>query len=540
MRGIYVILALAILLFGSFSREMSRTEQLLAQLDGYVGARQMYDARKKDQMEALSRLAQASAGDPARRYEIEMDMAREYFAFSFDSTQAYLKHCQALALNVLHDMDRYNRSSIMLGHLYAKAGSYMEAHTVFYDQIDTSLMSDLLKADYFLALYDFSRDLSGNSGMVERFDIPDRSIYRNRLYQLLPRDTEQWRNLRMNQLVEEGKLQSADSLCRILLSGTRQEEHKYAIYAFEMSDIAYISGRNDERLEWLIKSAQCDIINAVKDYASLTMVAQIILDDDVDRSFGYLQAAQEDALFYNGKLRPWQISGSLMRVETAYQQRQARSSRMLVIALIIIGIVSAILALMMWVYIRRTRKLARTRSELEKSNTQLAMANITLNDLNSRISQADKVKEDFIISFLEGLAEQVSTVRSEDNRFRNLLKQGKQDQLLKELSLSARSEKARDDFYKTFDRTFLAMYPHFVEQFNALLREDARILPPSGSLTTELRVFALIRLGVDDSKRIASMLDYSVSTIYNYKVAVKNAALGDRDSFEYRVKQIGK
>ena len=541
MRKLCFISAVAaVVLLSSCSGETSRTELMLTQLDGYVSARHMYDARKKDQMAALLRLAQASAGDPARCYEIEMDMAREYFAFSFDSTQVHLKHCQDIALGVLHDMDRYNRASIMLGHLYAKAGSYMEAHTVFYDQIDTSRMGDFLKADYYLALYDFSRDLSGNSGMVERLAIPDRSIYRNRLYQLLPRDTEQWRNLRMNQLVEEGKLQSADSLCRVLLSGTSQEEHKYAIYAFEMSDIAHLRNRPDDRLEWLIKSAQCDIINAVKDYASLTMVAQIILNTDVDRSFGYLQVAQEDALFYNGKLRPWQISSSLLQVENAYQQRQAQYYRSLLWAIIIIGIVSAVLALMMWVYVVRSRKLARTRSELEKSNTQLAMANITLNDLNNRISQADKVKEEYIVSFLEGLAEQISTVRTEDNRFRNLLKQGKQDQLLKELSISGRSEKARDDFYKTFDRTFLAMYPHCVEQFNALLKEDARIVPPSGSLNTELRVFALIRLGVDDSKRIASMLDYSLSTIYNHKVAVKNAALGDRDSFEERVKQIGK
>ena len=79
-----------------------------------------------------------------------------------------------------------------------------------------------------------------------------------------------------------------------------------------------------------------------------------------------------------------------------------------------------------------------------------------------------------------------------------------------------------------------------MEQFNALLQEDARIVPPPGRLSTELRIFALIRLGVDDSKKIATMLDYSVSTIYNYKVSVKNAALGDRDKFEERVKMIGK
>lgn len=534
-----LIIWAACLLLGACSREMNPTEQLLTQLDGYVSARQVYDARKKDQLEALTRLANTYA-DPSRRYEIEMELAREYFAFSFDSTQAHLKRCQDLALDVLRDRDRYNRSTIMLGHLYAKSGSYMEARTVLYERIDTAALSDPLKADYFLALYDFSRDLSGNSGMVERLAIPDRSLYRDRLYRLLPRDSEQWRVVRMNQLVDEGKLASADSLCRILLAGTKQEEHQYAIYAFELSDIAYLEGRNADRLAWLIKSAQCDIINAVKDYASLTMVAQIILADDVDRAFSYLRIAQEDAIFYNGKLRPWQISRSLMQVETTYQQRQARDSRMLIITLIIIGVISAVLALMAWVYINRSRKLTKTRSALEESNIRLALANEALNDLNSRIYRADKVKENYIVSFLEGLAEQISSVRAEDNRFRNLLKQGKQDQLLKELSITGRSEKAREDFYNTFDRTFLAMYPNFVEQFNALLKEDARLDPPKGRLNTELRIFALIRLGVDDSKRIAAMLDYSVSTIYNYKVAVKNAAIGDRDSFEDEVKRIGK
>ena len=111
----------------------------------------------------------------------------------------------------------------------------------------------------------------------------------------------------------------------------------------------------------------------------------------------------------------------------------------------------------------------------------------------------------------------------------------------KELAISERSEKALQEFYRKFDETFLALYPDFVEQFNALLQEDAHItLRKDERLNTELRIFALIRLGVDDSKRIATILHYSVSTIYNYKVSVKNAALGDRDTFEERVKQLGK
>ena len=96
------------------------------------------------------------------------------------------------------------------------------------------------------------------------------------------------------------------------------------------------------------------------------------------------------------------------------------------------------------------------------------------------------------------------------------------------------------EYYRTFDTTFLGLYPDFVQQFNALLKEDARFSPKAGSLNTELRIFALIRLGVVDSRDIAAILHYSLSTIYNYKVSVKNSCLGDRDSFEARVKMIGK
>ena len=414
-----------------------QTRRLLTQLDGYVSSRELFDIRKKDQLEAIAHLVRTYT-DPERRYETGMTLASEYFAYSFDSTQAYLKNCIAIAQDILHDQEKVDRSFIMLGSLYDKAGNFMEARSILYDQIDTSSLSEELKAEYFWTLYDFSRDLSGNSGMAERFTIPDRSIYRERLYSLLPKDSERWRLLKMQQMSDEGRLASADSLGRILLSGLSQQDRRYAIYAFEVSDIADKQGLQPQRLEWLVKSAQCDIINGIKDYASLTMVAQIILSQDIDRSFRYLRIAQEDALFYNAKLRPWQISHSLMEVENAYQKRQALNSKMLMTTLILLTLLSAALSLLSRFLIVRSRKLTKVRQDLEESNLQLAQNNITLNELNSRISQADQVKEEYIISFLESLSDQISIVRAEDNRFRNLLKQGKAEQLLKELSISTR------------------------------------------------------------------------------------------------------
>ena len=537
--GVWLAVALGAAACARTPRPDRGTQQLLLELDGYTRASNMYVARKLDQMEALGKLAR-STQDPLRRYELEMNIAREFFAFSFDSTQFYLKHCQELARDVLGDRDLYNETSVLLGHLYAKAGSYLEASQLLYGDIDTMTFSKPLMAEYMWVLYDFSKDLAGNSGMVEKLSIPPDSSFRPRLYQLLPKDSDRWRSVLRDELMVRGKLASADSVSRLLLSTVKPEDRNYAIFAFFQSEIEYMKGNQSERMAWLIRSAECDIVNAVKDYASLTMVAQNILPVDVDRSFRYLRMAQEDAVLYNAKLRPWQISRFLMEVENAYAVRQDRQNKTRVISSILLAVLVLVLSLVAYFLVVRSRKLSRMQKALADSNVQLAAANEELSVLNRRISKADKVKDADIMDFLQGLSEQVAQIRSEDNRFRNLLKQGKSDQLFRELAISERSEKALEEFYRKFDETFLALYPDFVEQFNALLQEDARIVPPAGRLTTELRIFALIRLGVDDSKKIAAMLDYSVSTIYNYKVSVKNAALGDRDKFEEQVKMIGK
>ena len=537
--GVLLAVALGVAACRPAPRPDRGTRQLLLELDGYTSAANMYVARKLDQMDALGKLAR-STRDPLRRYELEMNIAREFFAFSFDSTQLYLKHCQELARDVLENQDLYNETSVLLGHLYAKAGSYLEASQLLYGGLDTAAFSEPLMAEYIWDLYDYSKDLAGNSGMVEKLSIPPAASFRPRLYQLLPKDSDRWRSVLRDDFMDQGKLASADSVNRLLLATVKPEDRDFAIYAFFESEIENLRGNQPERLAWLIRSAECDIVNAVKDYASLTMVAQNILSMDVDRSFRYLRMAQEDAVLYNAKLRPWQISRFLIEVESAYSVRQDRQNKMGIISSILLAVLVLVLSLITYFLVVRSRKLTRMQKALADSNAQLAAANQELSVLNRQISKADKVKDAYIMDFLQGLSEQVALIRSQDNRFRNLLKQGKSDQLFRELAISERSEKALEDFYRKFDETFLALYPDFVEQFNALLQEDARIVPPAGRLTTELRIFALIRLGVDDSKKIATMLDYSVSTIYNYKVSVKNAALGDRDKFEEQVKMIGK
>ena len=215
--GVWLAVALGVAACRPAPRPDRETQQLLLELDGYISASNMYVARKLDQMDALGRLAR-STRDPLRRYELEMNIAREFFAFSFDSTQLYLKHCQGLARDVLDDQDLYNEASVLLGHLYAKAGSYLEASQLLYGGLDTATFSQPLMADYMWALYDYSKDLAGNSGMVEKLSIPPDSSFRPRLYQLLPKDSDRWRSVLRDEFMAQGRLAPADSANRLRLS----------------------------------------------------------------------------------------------------------------------------------------------------------------------------------------------------------------------------------------------------------------------------------------------------------------------------------
>ena len=263
------------------------TRSKLEELDRYIASREIYYARKNGRLESLRSII-GTTKSPEALYDLQMNMAREFFSYSLDSTQHYLKSCQSIALDQLKDKDRYNAATIMLGHLYGKGGNYLEASQILYGQIDSASLSPALKAEYYWVLYDFCGDMAGNSGIVESLSIPPASAYLPVLFRLLPKDSPRWRIALRNKYIEEGNLDSADSVSALLLAGVKPEDRDYAIHAYFQSEIEYRRGNHPERMSWLIQSAECDLVNAVRDYASLTMVAQIILPNDVDRSFRYL------------------------------------------------------------------------------------------------------------------------------------------------------------------------------------------------------------------------------------------------------------
>ena len=182
-------------------------------------------------------------------------------------------------------------------------------------------------------------------------------------------------------------------------------------------------------------------------------------------------------------------------------------------------------------------RLEKAVQQLNAANEQLNAANESLNQVNEDLNESNKMKEVYIGRFLRLCAVYVDKIETMRKR---VIKLVKARELTKLLTMMQTDHEYVGELYDHFDSAFLKLFPNFVEEFNALLKPEERIvLEDDRKLSTTIRIFALIRLGIEDSSKIAEFLHYSVNTIYNYRAKVKNGVLCDREEFENKVKMIG-
>lgn len=341
-------------------------------------------------------------------------------------------------------------------------------------------------------------------------------------------------------LIEHGRYDQAEKLYKRLLEKTEPQTHEYAIVTYRLGEICDQTKRPDEMVCWYARSAIADIQTATKDNASLCSLAnQLFGRNDVMRAFRYIRCSMDDAIFYNAKLRPWQVAASMPYIESAAQEMVAQRGKQMRTFTLIISIL-VICLFVACVYLWRLYRQTRENQEiLRERHRQVDAYNRELSELNKAISEANHVKEEYIGLFLSICSSYIDRLADYQRNVKRKLTAGKIAELQKEASSSALVDEETKKFYEMFDTAFLQLYPTFVEDFNSLLEDSEHIVLHKGELlNTELRIFALIRLGITDSSKIASLLRYSVNTIYNYRAKVKNKSKYQRDDFEERVKHI--
>lgn len=553
-----IIITMLLTLSSVFTAATSSAQSdILADLDRTLDSSQSFVDTHNLNIKGIEDMLLQSDLSLTQRYNICDRLYDEYFAFQFDKAMAMLDERYRLA-KAMNNHNLVADVHIDRAMLYTISGMYFEASDILEDDIDTLMLNSKQLIAYYNVQQRFHSDFWHYTTDVEARNRSGqkRVYYRNRILELTPDTDLLHRSLTIRNYSERGEWHKADSLNRMVLSTLSSDVHEFAMYAYDQARICEAMERRDEMIEWFARSAITDIRTATKDNASLCSLAQVLLErNDIERAFRYVTISLNDALFYNAKLRPWQISGIMPNIEKAYQEKQRKQSEELkrqeehsrhlaiiisVLAIALLGICCYMATLVLRLG-KNARKIGEMNEHIAGSNNELKTLNDKLEAINVDLREANAVKEEYIALFLSMCSDYIEKLSTYQRNVRRKLSQGKSAELERELSSSSIMDEELQNFYDMFDNAFLNLYPNFVEEFNALLKPDTQIELKRGErLNTELRIFALIRLGICDSSRIAALLRYSVNTIYNYRARTKNNALSNRDTFEERVKTIGK
>ena len=235
---------------------------------------------------------------------------------------------------------------------------------------------------------------------------------------------------------------------------------------------------------------------------------------DVDRAYNYIQAALDDANFYNSRFRNAVIARIQPIIETTYLAKIADQQKNLRMYAVLVSFFAIVLVLTLYFLYRQIRTVSQAKKKLNFTNQQLL-------SVNQRLDEANLIRERYIGYYINQCAIYLDKLFDFRKTVERKFKSGQLDDLRNLVSGSANQEDDARELYRDFDHAFLEVYPHFVVQLNALLKEEARYDLKKDQLNTELRIFALMRLGISDVSQIASFLRYSVQTIYNYRSKVR-------------------
>ena len=481
------------------------------------------------------------------RLNLSFLLFEEYKSYQNDSAVSYLTKAISLAVSLKDgDMADYCRS--LLAFQYSSSGMYTEAFAMLDTQKQSQLKGKAL-AQYYISsthLYGEIAYYTSQPSLQRQFQAKADSC-RRLLFQVLKSDDDVALQYREMEYYNRKNFAKALEINDRRMKNLRPDDHQYAVVAFYRYLDYYLTKDTLSMKYWLTQSVLNDIENAVMDQGAMWELTHFLIDGgDVERAYRYIGFATDCANRFNSRMRNWQITSTFARINKIYEQQQNKTNARLRGLVGGISLLSLILLAMSFYSHRQHKLLATAQKLLKQRNHELTASNGQLSDVVKQLNKtvkllddSNKVKEEYVGRFLYMCSIYIDRMTSYRKQVIKKLKNRQYDTLYQDTRRLEADERETEELYQNFDSAFLHLYPNFVEEFNRLLRPEERIQSSSMSLTTPLRIFALIRLGIDDSGKIAEFLHYSVNTIYNYRARIKNGALGERELFEDQVKKIG-
>jgi len=470
-----------------------------------------------------------------RRYDIHLKLYEKYKKFHSDSATVYILKNLDIA-NELGRKDLKQESTIHLAWLYSTLGMYIEAQDLL-ENFDKSDLPERLIADYYETCSDFYSRYGQSIDNPAYYKKSEQ--YRDSLLSVLDPYSLRYRITYAAKLLYG--YQDVEQMLKDLLSETTDEDPERGLIAYYLGFMYKMKENKTLAEKYFMISAISDIENCVKDNASLRELALIYYETgNIDRAYKFMQSAIDDAVFCDARYRAVEISASYPIINASYRVKEEHQKNNLQILLIIISILSLFLIMGIARIYSQMKRLSFIREELSGTNRKLNDLNQDLLIVNNRLKDSNHIKEEYIAHFFDLCSMYINKLENYRKTLNKHASNKHWDELFGILRSTTLIETELEELYKKFDVIFLTLYPSFVEEFNALQTEEEQIILKSGELlNTELRIFALIRLGITDSVKIAGFLRYSISTIYNYRVKARNNASVSRDLFEEKVMGIG-
>jgi len=531
--------SVVIMIFSCAILSSANNAALLQKLDSVIEASETIVAEKNKKIATLKQMA-AKENNTALLLEKYRELSEEYYVFKFDSAKVYVEKGLALAKKVQNS--RYIvTNTIMKAKLLSIGGLYSEAINTLNTIEQDSLGEQDMIFDYNIAystIYSYWADYCNDDTYSP--------IYRERSNAYLKTAIV---NIDKNNAAYDYYMgeyhvyidKDDDKALKHYFRTLEKNGMTSRVFAMASFAIAnnYSAHENMEKYEeYLIKASICDILCCTKENLAIQDLAMHLFKQDnenIERARVYINTAMDDAKSYNNRLRILEISQKLPIIVSTYHKRLTTQNSTLMYAVGGISLLVVTMIVLLYFFVRQNKLLSKRRHELHVSNNMLTETNERLNRANELLLDTNRKREGLAKLYIDLCAKYIDKMAKFQIMVQRKIKANQINELMSYMSSSRLNYEDADTFMKRFDEAFLNLYPSFVTEFNALLKEDEQVITKNPhSLTTELRIFALIRLGVKESSEIAALLYYTPRTIYNYRSAFKNKAL-DRESFEERV-----
>ncbi len=521
------IFALLLCIFTNVCEAELNIDSLLTNLNIALKNEQSYINLKLRRIELLKKtLTQASTN--TSKYTGYLQLYEEYKTFNYDSAFTYSNLMLSEAIR-LQNPTEIAYANLKIGFTMLSSGMFKETFQIL-NEIDSSQLKASQKVEYYAlasrSYYDLA-DFDRNDALTKKYNRLGGAYITKALSQLSS-DSYEYIFLSGLKFLREGNVDRALFQYKKLIK-KKTDLHQYAINASTLAYLYNQKGETDRALELFVNAAIADLKSGTKETTALLSLSDMLYKrGDIQNSYNYIKQAMDDASFYGARHREMQV-GIIMPIIEGERIRSVESQRkqLLIYSLLITVLVIFVVFFSIVIFKQLKR--------LRKADEVIIKANESLRLVNQHLAEANTLKNDYISYYFNINSRYLEKLE----RFKKTMEKKLQNKSFEDALRSLQTlhlDEERKELLNTFDKIFLKVFPDFITDFNGLFRpEDRIVLDNEELMNAELRIFALIRIGIHDNERISKILGYSMNTIYSYKNRVKTKSIVNNDEFEEKL-----